>query len=224
MEKREYHSDDKHLILIRRIDYKSLEKLKMSRGLGIFFHYRYEEASKTRGVLLDLCSGEGNIVTCAIDGDILAGYVTIVPPEKGSRWEKLIEEFSREEWATSEPPVCELGSIEVGKDYRRKGLAMALLKFLLEDPSFKRKIVFLRELSWHWDVKESGLSIYEYRSMLFHLFERVGFEYCCTDEEEVSLRGANMFMVRIGDEVPSDAVLRFCRLLCRSEPRGWGWG
>jgi len=224
MEEKKYNTAGGDIVLVRDMDPERLAGLQMAGGLGIFFHYRYEEASKTKEVLLGLCGSCRCKVTAAVDDSTLVGYVTIVPPADGSRWEKLDRELSSLIVDSESPFVCELGSIEVGKNYRGLGVATALLEFTFDDPSFDRRIVFLRELSWHWDIRASGLSVLEYRNMLFRMFERAGFGYCTTDDDEVSYSGANMFMVRVGRDVPMEVAMKFYRMLCRSEPKGWGWG
>lgn len=224
MDEKVYSTSRGEIILVTNLDAKRLDGLKMADGLGIFFHYRYEEASKTREVLHKLCASPSCRVAAALHGKTLVGYVTIVPPEEESKWEEIDRELSALMQPGERPFVCELGSIEVGKDFRELGIASALLEYTFSDPFLSRKIVFLRELSWHWDIRASGLSIYEYRNMLFRMFERAGFEYCMSDDEEVSYSGTNMFMVRVGGEVPSEVAMKFYGCLCRSQPRGWGWG
>ncbi|RKZ06693.1 hypothetical protein DRQ05_04320 [bacterium] len=208
--------------LVRGLGAGQLEGLKMSEGLGIFFHYRYEDAERTKRLLIDLCSNELVTVSAAISGDTLAGYVTIVPAEESGRWGALNEALKELYPDIDRPILFELGSIEIGKRWRGMGLGTRLLEHTFGG-AFDGAIVFLRELSWHWDTRETGLSIYKYRNMLFKMFECVGFEYFYTDEKEVAYSGENMFMARIGKDVPGEISFRFCKSLRNKRPGGWGW-
>lgn len=210
--------------LVREFGAGFIAELNMGEGLGIFFHYRYEDAHKTKELLSALSNSADQRIACAVNSKDLVGYVTVVPTEEGSRWRVIEETLSGSGEGLRQPLLMELGSIEISKPWRSQGLARLLLEFMFDDPFFDDRIVFSRELSWHWDLKASGLSSYEYRSMLMKLFEGVDFRYCETDDEEIGYAGENMLMVRIGSAVPAETKLLFHRSVCRSEPRGWGWG
>ena len=210
--------------LVTELEPGAVERLRMGEGLGIFFHYRYDDAHKTKEVLSTLCARGSERLACAIFGEELVGYVTVVCTEEGSRWRQINDTLLEIAAGLSDPVLMELGSIEISKPWRSQGLARELLSLMFGPGSFADRIIFSRELSWHWDLKSSGLSAYEYRSMLHKLFESVGFSYCSTDDEEIGYAGENMLMVRIGEDIPPETALTFHRSVCRSEPRGWGWG
>ena len=210
--------------LIRGLEPGSVKGLTMGEGLGIFFHYRYEDAHKTKEVLSTLCGSECQRLACAVKDNELVGYVTVVCTAEGSRWKGINDSLLKTAEGLSDPILMELGSIEISKPWRSLGLARQLLEFMFLEGGFRDRIVFSRELSWHWDLKSSGLTAYEYRSMLHNLFESVGFRYCETDDEEIGYAGENMFMARVGEDVPPETALLFHSSICRSEPRGWGWG
>jgi acetoin utilization protein AcuA len=210
--------------LVRDLEPGSVKDLDMGEGLGIFFHYRYDDAHKTKEVLSTLCGSDKQRLACAINDKELIGYVTVVCTAEGSRWRGINDSLLGTAEGIVDPILMELGSIEVSKPWRSLGLARELLRFMFLEGGFRDKIVFSRELSWHWDLKSSGLTAYEYRSMLHNLFESVGFRYCETDDEEIGYAGENMLMVRVGEDVPPETALLFHRSICRSEPRGWGWG
>ena len=210
--------------LVREFEPGFIADLNMGDGLGIFFHYRYEDAHKTKELLSTLSRSGDQRIACVVHSQDLVGYVTVVPTEQGSKWGLIEEALGGSGEGLSHPLLMELGSIEISKPWRSQGLARLLLEFMFDDPFFENRIVFSRELSWHWDLKASGLSSYEYRSMLMKLFEGAGFRYCETDDEEIGYAGENMLMVRIGSAIPAETALVFHRSVCRSEPRGWGWG
>jgi GNAT superfamily N-acetyltransferase len=210
--------------LVRDFEPGYIADLQMGEGLGIFFHYRYEDAHKTKELLSTLSGCADQRIACAVCSRDLVGYVTVVETEQGSRWRSIEEALEESAVGLPRPLLMELGSIEISKPWRSQGIARMLLEFMFDDPFFEDRIVFSRELSWHWDLKASGLSSYEYRSMLMRLFEGAGFRYCETDDEEIHYAGENMLMVRVGSAVPAETALVFYRSVCRSEPKGWGWG
>jgi acetoin utilization protein AcuA len=224
MVEREVATKKGRVRLVREFEPGFIADLHMGDGLGIFFHYRYEDAHKTKELLSTLSGSGDQRIACAVCSRDLIGYVTVVSTEPRSRWKVIEEALEGSAEGLRHPLLMELGSIEISKPWRSQGLARQLLEFMFDDPFFEDRIVFSRELSWHWDLKASGLSSYEYRSMLMRLFEGVGFRYCETDDEEIGYAGENMLMVRIGSAVPAETALVFHRLVCRSEPRGWGWG
>jgi len=212
------------VLLIRRLDSEHLARLHMENGLGIFFHYRYEEAKKTKDVLAGICDGECSCVVGAVKDDSLLAYLTIVTPKSGTRWFDINETLVSSSETLQDPVLLELGSIEVSTAWRSIGLAHRLLEFAFQDPFLEERIVFSRELSWHWDLRSSKLDPLRYRTMLMRLFESAGFRRCETDDEEISYSGANILMSRVGRRIPPETAMLFYQSLCRSEPRGWGWG
>src|SRR6266516_4814081 len=61
-------------------------------------------------------------------------------------------------------------------------------------------------LSWHWDLKGSGLSPFGYRSLLAHILEPYHFFAWLTDEPNVGLDPANILLVRIGKRVEQEVM------------------
>ncbi len=224
MEEKTLQTRQGEVLLVRDPTFEFIFPLSMSEGLGVFFHYRDEDAGMTRDVISTATKSSENRLVCAIQGHAVIGYVLIVPPEPGTRWHEINEILFRSACDLENPVLLELGSVEVAKPWRAAGVGSGILQFAFEDPRFDRKIVISRELSWHWDLKAAGLGTYEYRTMLLRFFEKVGFRYCETDDEEIAYSGENMLTARIGCDVPAETSFAFYRSLMRSEPRGWGWG
>jgi acetoin utilization protein AcuA len=212
------------VVLARGVDERHIRGLGVGQGLGVFFHYRQENGSAVRRMLSEACQSDGGRLACAVFQNCIIAYAAVVRPEAGTRWHEINGELVREFPVLVDPVLLELGSIEVSTPWRSIGLARTLLRFMFEDPIFEEKIVLSRELSWHWDLRETGLSSFAYRSMLLRLFESAGFRYFQTDDEEIGYAGENMLTVRTGERVPPEAALRFYLSLSRREPRGWGWG
>jgi hypothetical protein len=224
MVEKEIQTAKGRILLVRNLTADRLSRLHMEEGLGVFFHYRYEEAKKTKEVLSTICNEENSCVVGAIRNETLLAYLTIVSTAGGTRWSEVNAALCASSDALTDPVLLELGSIEVSTAWRSIGLAHSLFEFAFEDPLLEEKIVFSRELSWHWDLRASNLDRYRYRTMLMKLFEGAGFRYCETDDEEIGYAGENVFMARVGVRIPPETAMLFHRSLCRSEPRGWGWG
>jgi acetoin utilization protein AcuA len=216
--------DGKMVKLVRCIDSALLANLRMGSGLGNFFHYRYRTAEKTREVLSLICKNQCDRVSGAIFEKTLVGYVTIVRPEDDSCWEKLNRLISEKYFDERKDVIFELGSIEVSTAWRARGIASGMLAFAFDDVELEENIVFTRELSWHWDLKSTGLTSYQYRTMLLRLFRRFGFKYYQTNDAEVCYSGESMFLARIGTKVLPEIAMEFYNLVCGSEIGGWGWG
>ena len=96
------------------------------------------------------------------DQDMIVGYVTFHHPDEQERW----SEGNMED-------LIELGAIEVAKDYRSLGLGQQMIKTAFEEEQMERYIVFTTEYYWHWDLKGSGLNVWDYRKMMERLMKIV---------------------------------------------------
>lgn len=168
--------------------------------------------SETVGEVLRQVLAIGGDVTVAVAAGRLVGYVTIAPFEPirwagriyHRRWERL-------------PGGRELGSIEVSRPWRGRGLGERLVLATVADGSLDRTIVVSEELSWHWDDEELGLTKREYRAMLQRLLAKAGFQEFKTDEPNIRSDPYNMLMARIGPLVLEDERDRFMSLLFTGE-------
>ncbi len=212
------------VVLARDFSEEYIRCLGMGEGLGVFFHYRYQDAQKTRKILSSVSESEDSKVACVVSSNCIVGYVAIVSPEPNSRWSEINEAMLKSFPTLADPVILELGSVEMSTPWRGLGLSRELLKFVFDDPFFEDKIVISRELSWTWDLRSTGLTPLAYRSKLLRLFESAGFRYCDTDENEIGYAGENMLTARFGEKVPAEAVFMFHGLLSKREQRGWGWG
>ena len=97
-------------------------------------------------------------------------------------------------------------AMEVSSPWRRLGIARQLLSLALEHHTVEEMILVAVGLSWHWDLKGSGLSAFRYRSLLAHILEPSHFFECLTDEPNVELDPANILLVRIGKRVELEVV------------------
>ncbi|WHX47584.1 GNAT family N-acetyltransferase [Paenibacillus woosongensis] len=143
---------------------------------------------------------EGRIII-AREQDTIVGYVTFHYPDEMERWSQ-----------GNMPDLIELGAIEVANDYRSLGLGSKMIRTAFEQEQMERYIVFTTEYYWHWDLKSSGLSVWDYRKMMERLMKTVDMVWYATDDPEICSHPANCLMVRIGKDVPLESEEQFDRI------------
>ena len=65
------------------------------------------------------------------------------------------------------------------------------------------------EYYWHWDLKGTGLNVWEYRKIMEKMMGAGGLIWYATDDPEISSHPANCLMVRIGARVNQDSIQKF---------------
>jgi acetoin utilization protein AcuA len=143
---------------------------------------------------------EGRILI-ARDRNMIVGYVTFLYPDPLERW----SEGKMED-------LIELGAIEVIPKFRGTGVGKSLLKVSMMDDALEDFIVITTEYYWHWDLKGTGLNVWEYRKIMEKMMQAGGLEYYATDEPEISSHPANCLMAKIGKRVPPESVQKFDQL------------
>ena len=202
----------------RRLGAARLSRMELADGLGIFFHYDKERQKQT---LLKIARMPyGNVVVAHTADDVITGYVTMHPLDPDERWDTLNRPSDVN--PDGRLYVHEFGAIEVSRQWRGQGLSGRLMRAGFEgDAWFDDKIVVSVEFAWHWDYEEAGLNKFAYRKMLRKVIATGGFEQMDTDEPNVLMDAANMFMVRLGPRVPSHIQQRFFSLLHKNNQ--WGF-
>ena len=78
-----------------------------------------------------------------------------------------------------------------------------MLKTAFADPAMENYIVISTEYYWHWDLKGTGLSVWEYRKVMEKVMGSVGNESGLPPTDpEITAHPANCLMARIGKNVP----------------------
>lgn len=143
---------------------------------------------------------EGRIIIARHNQTII-GYVTFVYPDPLERWAE-----------GNNPHVLELGAIEVIPTYRKFAIGKSLLRISMMDNNMENYIIITTEYYWHWDLKGTQLSVWDYRKVMEKMMNAGGLEVMATDDPEISSHPANCLMGKLGDDVPQEAIESFNRL------------
>jgi acetoin utilization protein AcuA len=181
------------LIIEGPIAPERLAELSMHPDLDAF-----RPPSEQHKALIEIANlPEGRIIITR-DEQTIVGYVTFHYADEQERWsqEHMID-------------LIELGAIEVADDYRSLGIGQKMITTAFEDNQMEQYIVFTTEYYWHWDLKGSGLSVWDYRKMMEKLMKIVDMEWYATDDPEICSHPANCLMVRMGRDVPLSSKEQF---------------
>jgi len=168
-----------------------LEPLTINEGLRNF-----RIPARQKETLVIVANSPEGLVYIARHEQEIVGYVLFHYPSRYSRWSR-------------HPRLLELGAIEVAPRWQRRGIAGALLQRAFTNDQLEQYVVITTEYFWHWDLKNSGLDVWEYQKMLTRLFGSVGFKRRRTDDPEILEHPANMLMVRFGRDVGKSFIKAF---------------
>ncbi|WP_047985117.1 GNAT family N-acetyltransferase [Ornithinibacillus californiensis] len=158
----------------------------------------FRPAAKQFQALLGIADlPEGRIIV-ARKNDTIVGYVTYLHPDPLERWSTF-----------QMKNLIELGAIEVIPAYRGNKVASALLKASMMDPFMENYIIISTEYYWHWDLKGTNLSVWEYRKVMEKMMASGNLLPAPTDDPEIISHPANCLMVRIGTNVDEDSIKQF---------------
>jgi len=168
---------------------------EMLRELAFPFEDSYAPAYSllhaTRQIFQGFTEKGGSVSLALLEHKTIIGYALLDYPDKTERWAHL-----------NDNAIMELKAVEVLRDYRHHGIARQLLIDLFSEPLIEEKILYLTAYSWTWDLAYSGFTIQSYRKMLISLYTASGFIESQTNEPNICLKPENLFMVRIGRNVP----------------------
>lgn len=182
------------------VPHAQLEKYYFHEGLVAF-----RPPLQQKKALLEISQlDEGRIIIIRSE-DVVVGYVTYLYPDPLERWaEDRIDN------------MIELGAIEIVPQFRGSGCGKKLLEVSFMGDEMEDYLVITTEYYWHWDLKGTGLNVWDYRKMMEKMMSSAGFEYFATDDPEITSHPANCLMARIGKRVQADSLERFDRLRFRS--------
>ncbi|QKS72074.1 GNAT family N-acetyltransferase [Paenalkalicoccus suaedae] len=192
--------DGKEFIVEGPISRESMETYSFDEELTAF-----RTPQKQYEALLDVVELPENRLIVARDGDKIIGYAVYLYPDEMERW----SEYKKDN-------LIELGAIEVASSYRGYQLAKHILKVTMMDDAVEDYIIITTEYYWHWDLRGTGLSIWDYRSVMEKVMKSGGLEWFATDDPEICSHPANCLMARIGARVSPDSVHEFDRVRFKS--------
>jgi acetoin utilization protein AcuA len=143
---------------------------------------------------------EGRIIIARSQQKII-GYTTILYPDPLERWSE--GKMSN---------LLELGAIEVVPEFRGCSIGKNLLLVSMMDDAMEDFIIITTEYYWHWDLKGTGLNIWEYRKIMEKVMQAGLLEWYSTDDPEICSHPANCLMARIGKRVDRESIQKFDQL------------
>lgn len=143
---------------------------------------------------------EGRIIIARTDSCII-GYATFLYPDPLERWSQ-----------GNMDNLLELGAIEISDSFRSLSLSKKILELSVMDDEMEDYIIITTEYYWHWDLKGTGLDIWQYRKMMEKVMAAGDLVWYATDDEEISSHPANCLMARIGSRVDMKSVEKFDKL------------
>lgn len=188
--------DEKKFLIEGPVSKQIIEESEFDEGLVAF-----RPPKKQREALIKVVDLEESRIIIAKEKNKIVGYAIYLFPDPLERW----SEFKLDN-------LLELGAIEVSGNYRGYQLAKTLLKVSMMDDYMEDYIIITTEYYWHWDLRGTGLSIWEYRDIMEKVMKTGGLEWYATDDPEICSHPANCLMARIGKRVGPDAVHEFNRI------------
>lgn len=199
--KKEYHSlelETKHgpLVIEGPLPPEKIASMEYHEDLKAF-----RPPAQQHKAITEIAGLPDGRILVAREGNMIVGYVTFLYPDPMERWSEGKMEN-----------LIELGAIEVIPKYRGGGVGKSLLKVSMMGDEFEDFIVITTEYYWHWDLKGTGLNVWEYRKIMEKMMQAGGLEYFATDDPEISSHPANCLMARIGSRVDPESIQQFDQL------------
>ncbi|WLR44201.1 GNAT family N-acetyltransferase [Bacillus carboniphilus] len=184
------------LIVEGPIGAEKLKKYTFHEGLVAF-----RQPEKQHAALIEISQlPEGRIIIARLNETII-GYVTYLYPDPLERWSE-----------GKMKDLIELGAIEVANQFRGYSIGKTLLRVSTMDDWIENYIIITTEYYWHWDLKGTGLNVWEYRKIMEKMMVAGGLEWFATDDPEICSHPANCLMARIGKNVNKESIEKFDRL------------
>lgn len=150
---------------------------------------------------------EGRIIIARTE-DTIIGYVTFLYPDPLERWST----FDMKD-------LLVLGAVEVTRHFRQFKIASSLLEVSMMDKFMENYIIISTEYYWHWDLRGTGLNVWQYRKVMEKMMANGGLLPKTTDDPEIISHPANCLMVRIGENVTEESLDTFRTLRFLSKYR-----
>ncbi|HLR19885.1 MAG TPA: N-acetyltransferase [Staphylococcus sp.] len=188
-----YHLDQGTFIIEGPVSRSYLDSMTFDEGL-----FAFRPPNDQFEAIKEISELEEGRIFILRDAQHIIGYVTYHYPDPLERWSSGNLEY-----------LIELGAIELSLDYRDLHLGSELIKVSLSSDEYEDYIVLTTEYYWHWDLKNSGLDVYEYKKLMQKLMGYGGLEVFATDDPEITSHPANCLMARIGSRISIDQLQAF---------------
>ena len=199
--KKTYHSKELEtangtLIIEGPVPAEQLRSFHFHEGLVAF-----RPPSQQFKALIEIASlPEGRIII-ARKNETIVGYATFLHPDPLERWSEIKMD-----------DLIELGAIEVISSFRGAAVGKNLLRVSMMDEAMENYIILTTEYYWHWDLKGTGLNVWDYRKVMEKMMSAGGLIYYSTDDPEICSHPANCLMAKIGKNVPPESIEQFDQL------------
>ena len=166
---------------------------------------KFRQPNDQHNALIDISKLSEGLVYIARKDTLIVGYITFHYPE-----------FER--WAQSGMQcLLELGALEVSKHWRGLGISKELVQIPFCDSRMESNIVISMECYWSWDLRNTDMTVWEYRNMMENLLKKPGFKTVSTDDPDIASHPANILSVRIGNQVYEEDIYKFESLRFRGK-------
>jgi acetoin utilization protein AcuA len=194
--KQELHVKDCSLTIEGPVNLERLEEFQFHEDLTSF-----RPADEQQEAIFEISKlPEGRIIV-ARHQNLVIGYVTFLYPDPLERWSE-----------GKMDNLIELGAIEVIPQFRGCRVGQTMLKVSMADDAMEDYIIITTEYYWHWDLKGTGLSVWDYRKVMEKMMNAGGLVWYATDDPEISSHPANCLMVRIGKRIDQSSIEQFDQL------------
>jgi acetoin utilization protein AcuA len=182
------------------VNHAHLREYTMCSGLD-----KFRQPHDQQLALVDISSLAEGLVYIARKDSLIVGYITFHYPE-----------FER--WAQSGMQcLLELGALEVSRHWRGLGISKELVQIPFCDSTMEDNIVISMECYWSWDLRNTDMTVWEYRKMMENLLNKPGFKTVTTDDPDIASHPANMLSVRVGSQVCEEDIRKFETLRFRGK-------
>ena len=185
--------NNKEIIIEGPVDSEKLKNYYFDDGLKAF-----RPPKKQYEAILSIADFEEGRIIIARDEDKIIGYATFLHPDPMERWATYKMDN-----------LLELGAIEVSHEYRGIKVGSTILEVAMRDNYMENYITITTEYHWHWDMKTTGLSIWQYRNVMEKMMAHGGLKPMSTDDPEIVSHPANCLLVRIGENVDAESIKLF---------------
>lgn len=193
---RSFPHDEGELVIEGPVSSERLASFEFHEGLKAFRPSKQQQEALVKIAAFP----EGRINVARID-NMIVGYVTFLYPDPLERW-----------YEADLDNLIELGAVEVVAAYRGARIGKSLLELSMLDDAMEDYIIITTEYYWHWDLKGTGLTVWDYRKMMEKMMRAGGMEFFSTDDPEICSHPANALMARIGKRVDQESIERFDRV------------